>query len=125
MKSLRHAKTKMTETDQNDMMIHGRGNCHFPLLTSRPAIEEQAAEICQSLRKDNDADDRHDKVKDLQAEMPGEVSDRLEECSREDDIDRFRKTLYRSANEFCDARIGETTANQGHCKDQQWGLELL
>ena len=63
MKVLCYTVAEVTQADQDNMIFHGGGDSHLPLLAACPAVEEQAAEISKTLRKNNDANHRHEKMK--------------------------------------------------------------
>ncbi len=124
VKSLRYAIAQVTQTDQDNMVVHSGGNSHFPLLASCTAVEQQDAKIGQPVREDNDADERHEKVKDLQTKIFRKLSDWLEECRGEDDIDRFGETMNWCTDKVCDRGISRPAADHGHGKEQQWRFEI-
>ncbi len=75
------AKAEVAKADQYDVLIHGGGDGHLPLLVTRPPVEQQTAEIGQPEREDDQPDDGHHKVKQLQTEISGKVPGRLQERS--------------------------------------------
>ncbi len=63
---LDHPETEMSQPDQDGMFAVGGSNGHFPLLAACPAVEQHHTEFGQPLGQRNDADDRQQKIKDLQ-----------------------------------------------------------
>src|SRR5512134_234759 len=106
------------------MIVHRGGNSHFPLLAPRTSIEQQTAKVSQPLREDDNADERHNKMKDLQAKGLGELSNRLQECGGQDDINGFCHAMNWRADELCDRSVGKPAADHCHGEKEQWKLEF-
>ena len=63
MQPLGNTITQMTQTDQDNMFVHGGGDSHLPLLAPCPPVEEQTAKVGKSLCEDDDPNDGHEKMK--------------------------------------------------------------
>ncbi len=98
---------QVTQADQNDMIFHGGGDSHLPLLAACPAVKEQIAEIGKSLGQDDDANQRHQKMKYLKTRICRKFSRGLQKGRRQDDKDRLGRAFELQAflREFFEDRI--------------------
>jgi len=105
-------------------MVEGGSNRHFPLLAPGAAVEQQRAEIGQTVRQGHHADNGHDEMEDLQHERVGEIAKRFEKGGGQNEEHRLDGTGQRFAVEGRQEVVDQAAAENRQQKQQQRIAEL-
>ncbi len=114
------AKAEMSQADKNDVIVERGGDRHFPLLAARAAIEEEHAEIGETLREDADANDRHREIENLQIPGLRKTAAALQKDQRQREIDGFDRRADRFTGALREIKVQQAAADN-HKREQKQG----